>query len=138
MTKLMKFTSMDEYEVWTESFEDTSDWQYVPAIIDNGHAMMMDLFTECKRWQTALRRFEKLFTGCDPEIKYWIEGMVESCENGTFEDHWRPGFGWTKQETEESRRNGTYSWGVESPSEGLWYVYLNISGCYADREPMIA
>lgn len=133
--KTVKFKSMDEYEAWTETYEEPSEYQRIPSIIDNGFGMMMDMFTECKSWKTALRRFEKAFASYDPAIVTWIEGMKEAAGEGYFEDRLKPGY-WitTKEERAEFFKGGSFSWGIEETSEGLWYIYLNISGVYADRE----
>lgn len=135
-TKL--FTSMVEYENWTELFENCSDYEEIPSAIDDGFKIMMDMFTECKSWKVALRRFGKQFADVDASagIKDWVEGMRESCENGYFKDTdgWKPGWNCTPEEYNEYVKGGTYSWAVEEIDEGRWYIFLNISGVYAGRE----
>ncbi len=62
--------------------------------------------------------------------------MKESCESGCFKDvtGWHPAWTTNPKEIEEVSKYGTFSWGVEETDEGLWYVFLNISGGYAGRE----
>mgnify|MGYP002623456681 CR=1 FL=1 len=122
MTTLV-FNSMDAYEAWTEKFENASDYEMIPTAIDDGWKVAVDMFTECKSYKTALRRFEKAFENVNSEINEWFECMRECCESGYF------------KEIENSYpEGGTYSWGVEETMEGYWYIYLNISGSYAGRE----
>lgn len=130
------FKSFGEYENWTETFENASDYQEIPCAIDDGWKVSVDMFTVCKSYKTALRRFEKAFKEVNDKISGWVEGMRDSCENGCFQDvtGWKPA--WTTEETEirEFAKSGVYSWGVEETTEGYWYIYLNISGVYAGRE----
>lgn len=133
--KMKKFASQVEYEAWIETFEECSEYQDIPVLIDEGWKISADMFTECKSYKTALRRFEKTFSSV-PEIAEWIEGIRESCENGCFEDTtgWKPAWTNDPEEIKEFAKSGTYSWGVEETSEGCWYIFLNISGKYADCE----
>ena len=92
-------------------------------MIYDGWKVAADLFTECKSFKTALRRFEKAFGEVNAEVHTWVECMKECCESGYF------------HECENGYPNGgAYSWGVEETSEGYWYVFLNISGAYAGVE----
>lgn len=133
---MKQFASFEEYEMWTEQFEDASDYQEIPCIIDDGWKVSADMFTACKSYKTALRRFEKAFKGVNGEISGWVECMTESCEGGCFKDvdGWRPAWTNDPAEASEFAKNGMYSWGVEETMEGYWYVYLNISGIYAGRQ----
>lgn len=132
---MKKFASYEEYEAWTETFENCSEYENIPVLIDDSWKISADMFTECKSYKTALRRFEKTFASV-PEITDWIEGIRESCENGCFEDTtgWKPAWSHDPEEIKELAKNGTYSWSVEEISEGRWYIFLNISGVYANRE----
>ncbi|MDO4305777.1 MAG: hypothetical protein Q4C77_03005 [Eubacteriales bacterium] len=129
------FKSFDEYESWTERFNNVSDYQEIPCAIDDGWKVSVDMFTECKSWKTALRRFGKAFAEINSEIIDWVECIKESCESGYFKDTtgWKPAWTDDVEEVKEFAKNGTYSYGVEETMEGYWYVYLNISGCYAGR-----
>ena len=122
MTTLV-FKDYEAYETWTEQFENCSDYEQIPTVIDDGWKVAADMFTECKSFKTALRRFEKQFGEVNSEIKAWVEGMRETCEAGMF------------SEKENSYpQGGAYSWGVEEVQDGYWYIFLNISGIYAGRE----
>lgn len=135
---MKRFNNYDEYETWTNSFENPSDYETIPAVIDDGWKISMDMMTECKSYKTALRRFKKAFEGCSNDtaanenISAWIEGMKECCENGCFYDltGWMTG---QKELDEQTRKYGTYNWSVEEIDEGRWYIYLNISGGFAGR-----
>lgn len=136
--KTMEFHSYDEYEAWTEQFDEAYEYQNIPSLIDDGWKIMMDMFTECKSYKTALRRFEKAFGDHDQSVKDWLEGIKESCENGYFKDTCRPGWNATEEEIKEFYAGGTFSWGVEEVDDGYWYIFLNISGAYAGRDERVA
>ncbi|MDO4649364.1 MAG: hypothetical protein Q4B26_12010 [Eubacteriales bacterium] len=136
---MKKFKNWKDYERWTNKFENCSEYDHIPTIIDDGFKIAADFETECKNWKTAVRRFEKTFKSV-PELEEWFECIRESCENGFFKDitGWQP-CGMSLQEIRESARtNGAYSWGVEEVSEGCWYIFINVSGCYIGRQPKIA
>lgn len=130
------FKSYEEYENWTEQFENCSDYENIPTAIDDGWKVAVDMFTECKSWKTALRRFAKTFKEVNSEIEGWVDGMRETCEAGCFQETtgWKPAWTDDPETVREFAKGGTYSWGVEETMEGYWYVYLNISGIYAGRE----
>lgn len=132
MAKTKIFNTYEEYEKWTNGFENASDYETIPSVVDTEWEISADMFVHCKRWKTAVRRFGKAFEMI-PEIRDWIETLYESCENGIFEDHIRY-TNCTKEEYKEFLSNGKYSYGVEEVYEGYWYVYLCISGIYADRQ----
>lgn len=137
MRKTKIFHSQEEYDRWTESFESPSDYQEIPSVIDDGWKISADMFTECKSWKTALKRFETAFVVVDSEnISVWVECMRESCESGCFQDltGWKPAWTSDPEETKKFAEGGIYSWGVEETSEGYWYIFLNISGSYAGRK----
>lgn len=133
---MMKFSSLAEYESWTGTFENASDYEGVPVVIDDGWKISVDMCTACKSYKTAIRRFEKTFREVSGEIAGWIQCIKESCESGYFEDitGWRPAWSNDPEEIKAYSKKGVYSWGVEETSEGHWYVFLNISGIYAGRE----
>lgn len=118
---MKRFNSFDEYIEWTEQFDNCSDYEGIPVAIDDGKKISMDMFTECKSYKVAIRRFGKMFSEFKAEMDGWIDGMRESCENGCFKD----------SRYEDS--TNAYSWGVEETMDGYWYVFLNISGVYAGR-----
>lgn len=132
------FKSFEEYESWTETFENASDYQEIPTLIDDGWKISVDMFTACKSWKTAVRRFAKVFSGYNEDVACFIEGMKESAENGCFSDctGCMPAWNYTQEEKKEYQKNGTYSWGIEETADGYWYMFLNISGMYASRGPM--
>ena len=135
MTTLV-FQSQEAYERWTEQFENCADYQEIPTVVDDGWKVAADMFTACKSWKTALRRFEKAFGSVNPDITGWVECMRESCESGCFKDTTGCYPAWTSdsEEIKEFLKGGAYAWGVEESYEGYWYIYLNISGTYAGRE----
>lgn len=130
--KAKKFSSFSEYESWTDTFDNASDYQEIPTIVDDGWKVAADMFIECKRASTAIKRFISTFSEHFPDVKDWGEGMIESCGNGYFKDN-SNGY----QSAEENRRIakefGSFSWGVEEVMEGCWYIFLNVSGGYAGR-----
>ena len=130
---MKRFHSYEAYEAWTETFEDPAAYEMEPVAIDDGWKISMDMFTECKSFKTALRRFEKIFRNVDADagVSEWIEGIRESCQNGFFKDAMTM---WDKAEEQRIARTfGSYSWGVEEIDDGLWYIFLNVSGQYAGR-----
>lgn len=130
------FNSFEAYEKWTGQFENASDYQEIPVVIDDGWKVSLDLFTECKSWKTALKRFAKIFSGVNSEIPDWIECIRESCESGYFRETtgWMPAWTEDPEKIKEWSKRGTYSWGIEETGDHYWYIYLNISGVYAGRE----
>lgn len=138
MTQIAKkFESFDSYESWTEKYENRygHDYEEVLVVIDDGWKIACDLMTECKTWQTAVRRFTKLLKDASPEAFGWAEGIKESCESGYFSDTtgWQPAWMTDPEEIKNAAKNGMYSWGVEAIGEDRYYVFLNISGVYANR-----
>lgn len=137
MKATKKFNSEAEYEVWTEKFENCYEYEDVPAVIDDGKKIMMDMITYCKSWKTAVKRFRKAFADCGSCVVGWIDGIMESCENGYFEDRngWKPAWTTDPEEISEyGRKYGRYAWAVEEIDEGCWYVYLNLSGGFYEKE----
>lgn len=127
------FDSFDKYEAWADTFENASDYQEIPAIIDDGWRVSMDLFVECKSYKTAIRRFAKAFRSSFPDVTDWAESMAESCENGYWKDRVWYDSKSAMENREISETFGTFSWGVEENMEGYWYIFLNVSGEYAGR-----
>lgn len=135
MRKLQYFESMEAFETWAESFENSSDYMEIPVCVDDGWKIACDMYIHCKRWKTALKRFENVFSDVHPEIPDWIEGIKEACESGYFKDidGWKPANPVSKEDIETARNSGTYAWAVEDLGDGLWYIYLNLSGNYIFR-----
>lgn len=69
---MKKFISYDEYEQWTETFENASDYEEIPVAIDDGWKVSVDMFTACKSYKTAIRRFEKTFKEVHSDISAWV------------------------------------------------------------------
>lgn len=136
MKKTREFANFAEYEKWINQFENCADFQEIPCLIDDGWKISADMFTECKSWKTALNRFEKAFSNANSELSPWIETIKEGCENGIFENTtgWMPAWTTDPKEAEELAKDGIYCFGVEEIAEGYWYIFLNISGCYAGYE----
>lgn len=130
-----EFTTYDEYFEWTEQFENCSDYQLSPVIIDDGFKVSCDLFTECKTINTAMNRFEKAF-GYKKELIEWFEAMRESFESGCYEDikGCYPAYTQDREEIKKVLSNGMYSFGIEQTDDDMWYVFLNVSGTYIGRE----
>lgn len=77
-----------------------------------------DCTTACKSYKTALRRFFKALTeNGESLISNWYAEILESCENGYF----------------KMSDSGSYSWGIEEVSDGVWYVFLNINRAVHDE-----
>ena len=91
MANTLIFKSYADYELWTEQFTGSADYQEIPAAIVNDWSVNADLFTACKSWKTALRRFARAFGNLNPEMPVWLETMNESCAAGIFSDVMRPG-----------------------------------------------
>lgn len=137
MRKTKKFASMAEYEVWTEKFDNCSDYEEIPSVIEEENRILMDMITYCKSWKIAVRRFRKAFSECGKCVEGWIDCIQESCENGYFEDRngWKPAWIYDPKEIMEyGRKYGTYAWAVEEIDDGCWYVYLNLSGGWFEKD----
>ena len=130
--KAKKFTSYNEYEAWTDTFENVSEYQMIPTIVDDGWKVSMDFFVDCKSAKTAIRRFVRTFFENFPDVKDWGEWMLESIESGYWHDDSR-GYQNAEEERKIATSFGAFSWSVEEPMEGEWYIFLNVSGEYAGR-----
>lgn len=137
------FNDIDNYLEFEEEMQEKGKFYDSPTFIDNGWEIRCDGFYDVKRWQTALRRFEQEMVKLDKtdSIKGWIEGMRESCEAGYFTDliNYKSYPHNTPEEIKEAKetieKGGSYSWGVEPVWNGeRYYIWLNISGIYANRE----
>jgi len=124
--KPKKFSNFNEYEDWTERFDNCCDYEKIPVLIDDGWKISADMTTECKSWKTALRRFAKVFGDADESVKEWIEFMRDAADCGQFHEKYIPII--TKDDD-----GSFYSWGIEDVGDDIWYVYLNVSGVYAHR-----
>ena len=120
MKKTMVFDSVNRYMVWAEGFEDRA-----PVLIDDGHRLMMDIFTSCRSWKTALKRFHKAFEGLVDNniLSYWTGAMRDCANAQMFSDKF----------VRVSGINSEYHWAIERVTDNTWYIYLNISGTYAGR-----
>lgn len=130
-----EFISYDEYSEWTEQFENCSDYQLLPIIIDDGFKISCDMFTECASINTVMNRFEKAFSYKE-ELKEWFETMRESFESGHYENikGCYPAWITDRKEIQKFLEDGMYSFGIEQTDDNLWYVFLNVSGTYIGRE----
>lgn len=140
MRKTMYFKSEDEFEAWSDSFEDRNGCDEIPTVIEDGKRIMMDMITNCKTWKTAVRRFRKAFAECGEKVVGWIDGIEESCGNGYFFDRegWKPA--WMSDPKEIAaygNKYGRYAWAVEEIDDGCWYVYLNLSGGWWKEEESV-
>ncbi len=131
MRKIREFKNIDEFEKWKENIDTDLE---IPVVIDDGWKIMMNLFTNCKSWETALRRFEKAFVNVNKEFSGWIKKIKKSCKNGKFKDGNDYKFVWDKEKQREIEKAGIYAFDVEEFDDGLWYIHLSISGCYAGRK----
>ena len=109
-----KFESFDEYETYYET-HDRHEW--ITDIVENKYTVCADAEYECKTWKTALRRFAKAIA-CDSRFDGWYECLLESCENGYFED---------KETMNGEYVRGGYAWSVEPTIEGFWYISLTVA-----------
>jgi len=137
--KVKSFKSYEDYESWTDSLDNCSEYSEIPVVIDDGWKVAVDMFTECKSFKTAIRRFANTFAEVEA-VKEWAEGMQESCESGYFGDTtgWQCSFSYDEEENkrlnrELAQKSGFYSWGVEEVDESRWYIFLNVAGIYAGR-----
>lgn len=116
----LEFGSMDEY-----SESKMAKYDEVLSVVKCGSRgktrFCADLITNCKNWQTAVRRFFKALEG-DARFAGWQDGITESCENGCFhevETFWNV-------ETLKSEYQGGWHWTVEAISEDAYYVELTV------------
>lgn len=111
------------------SFEDFENddrckgaWELV-AVVNKPNGVCADLITECKNWQTAVRRFFKALEN-DHRFDGWMEGIIESIENG----YWKDKEAYWNAETQRNEYTGGYFWEVE-PNEDYYYICLNVPKC---------
>ena len=125
MRKTKIFHSFSEYENWTERFNECSEYEAVPVIIDeklptSQTKISCDMFIECKSYKTALRHFEKAFANYKESVSAWIECIKDSCENGCFKMR------------DKSGKYDFFGYEIEQISENAFYISLVIAGIYAE------
>ena len=135
MKKVKIFKDFEAYETWTDQFDDF-EYCYTPCLIDDGWKISMDVFIDCKSWKTALNRFKKAFGDYSEDVKAWIDGMYESCENGYMHDECY--YSACESDKELCKKYGSYGWAVEQVDDGRFYIFLNISGEYAGYHEAVA
>ena len=135
MKKVKIFNDFEAYETWTDKFDDF-EYCYTPCLIDDGWKISMDVFIDCKSWKTALNRFKKAFGDYSEDVKAWIDGMYESCENGYMHDECY--YSACESDKELCKKYGSYGWAVEQVDDGRFYIFLNISGEYAGYHEAVA
>lgn len=68
---MKKFSSYAEYESWTDTFENASDYEEIPVAIDDGWKISIDMFTACKSYKTA----RYLLKNGGDEVAVIVRGM---------------------------------------------------------------
>ncbi len=116
MIRVRSFTSQDDFENFIDDVNENK-WETVTIVRENDN-IACDIFTDCKSYKTAIKRFFKALSEAVPELdcKSECEGMLESCENGYF----------------NSNNGSTWFWGVESIDECGWCVFLNVKKSYLE------
>ena len=131
MKELMVFKNLDDYAEWIETVQEPSE---KPVMIDDGWQISIDLMTRCKKWKTAVRRLARAVSDSKLLYDWLMETVMESCGNGCFKDI----DGWQVYGADNKalrKLYGCYGWGVEQVDEDRWYIYLNLSGVWADYNP---
>lgn len=100
-----------------DNMDDVTDELEVLNVVVAGGWKNCDMFTECKSWKTAIRRFQKALENEFPEIAEWCETLRESCEMGSFHD--------SPVYNDRPSENSWYAWEVEESGDG-WYIFLNV------------
>lgn len=103
---MKKFKSFDEYEKWLDC-----DNVYEAVYIDTAKTINMDATFKCKRFNTALNRFNRIFKDENDRISGFVDSMKESCQNGIFNESCFD-------------KDNYFSYGVIR-NEDAWYVFLN-------------
>lgn len=81
----------------------------------NGY-VCADLITDCRRWQTAFRRFFNVL-GSDPRFEGWDSTVYEAMLNGV----------WKDKEMVDDKYTGGWFWEVDD-LDGRFYICLNVPG----------
>lgn len=79
----------------------------------NGY-VCVDFITDCRRWQTAFRRFFNVL-GSDPRFEGWDSTVYESMINGV----------WKDKEMVDDKYTGGWFWEVDD-LDGRFYICLNV------------
>jgi len=108
------FGSLEAYEMCRGKYTDAD-----VITIDNGEWWMSDMYTFCKHPATVIRRFFNS-VGHDPRLDGWEECLLESVENGYYEQN--------DCKMADGTRNPIPSWafGIEELYAGKWYMFLNV------------
>lgn len=126
--KTRKFNSYAEFEIWSEENENI----YIPTVIDDGWKISASMMIDCKSYKTALRHFRKAFAEFET-LQDWANDIEGQCEEGIFTDvtGWRNSAESDDWNYKSMLTFGAYGWGVEEVDEGVWYIFMNVSGEYA-------
>lgn len=118
--KVKTFKSYEDFEAWSESFENASDCEDFPTYIDDKDncKISADMVIYCKKRITAVKRFAKQFEEFSLVKEWAIDSIMECVNNGMFSDTY-------------SYDCNMYSWGVEEIDDGIFYIYLSLKGVYA-------
>ena len=119
--KVKTFKSCKDFESWSESFENCSEWEEFPTYIydKDNCKISADMIVYCKKRITAVKRFAKQFEAFALVKKWAIDTIMECVDNGTFSDKYLYDV-------------HMYSWGVEEIDDGIFYIYLSLMGGYAE------
>lgn len=81
----------------------------------NGY-VCADFITDCRRWQTAFRRFFNVL-GSDPRFEGWDSTVYDAMLNGV----------WKDKEIVDDKYTGGWFWEVDD-LDGRFYICLNVPG----------
>ena len=124
MIKARFFESQEAYDEYSESRGGYMHEQ-VTAIIRANGTICADLITDCKRWQTAVKRFFDAVAG-DSRFAGWRETITESINGGVWED---------RESVDGGYVYGGYAWGVEEVAPGTYYIFLNVPAPQQPAQP---
>lgn len=113
--KVKQFESFEEFE--NECNEDNQIEDETICIVKTGKRICADLTTVCKNYKTAINRLFKEIDKFEA-FKGWKDGIIESCENGYFQDIE------TWQNTDGTKTYGDWHYQVEELDENLWYIEI--------------
>lgn len=132
--KVREWTS-EEFDAHAEAYKQKhgGEIEYLENVIDlvvDANKVGADFFTTCKKAETAVSRFFKALADY-PDFASWEEGIRESISNGVYT-------GIDNMDGKGNKIPWSYSYGIESPSDDVYYVHLNLAKAQIESQELLA
>ena len=116
--KRIDFYNLAHFNRWCD---DNDEQENVLNVVHHNGWMKADAFVTARSFTTAINKFFRALNPGNycPELKVWEDTLLESCENGCFnQSDYRLACG-------EVNPHMSYAFGVED-MDGRFYIFLNL------------